>query len=147
MPLHYILHYMYLLIHYYSILVTDDTSIFPLLKTTFYYISFITLFMKVNCSQKKKKKRPKQKFKFGKKELILHLYLIRFTSLSVYTAELFFPISFLFMILSLSQGYHIQIQRRLTMSFYLSYSSKSYNIVSLGSFLCLLYSMHQKIRL
>lgn len=146
MPLHYILHYMYLLIHYYSILVTDDTSIFPLLKTTFYYISFITLFMKVNCSQKKKK-RPKQKFKFGKKELILHLYLIRFTSLSVYTAELFFPISFLFMILSLSQGYHIQIQRRLTMSFYLSYSSKSYNIVSLGSFLCLLYSMHQKIRL
>lgn len=56
MPLHYILHYMYLLIHYYSILVTDDTSIFPLLKTTFYYISFITLFMKVNCSQKKKKK-------------------------------------------------------------------------------------------
>lgn len=58
MPLHYILHYMYLLIHYYSILnlfVTDDTSIFPLLKTTFYYISFMTLFMKVNCSQKKKK--------------------------------------------------------------------------------------------
>lgn len=67
MPLHYILHYMYLLIHYYSILVTDDTSIFPLLKTTFYYISFITLFMKVNCSQKKKKKDPNKNLNLGRR--------------------------------------------------------------------------------
>lgn len=50
------------------------------------------------------------------------------------------------MILLLSQGHHIQIKRKLIVPSFLSHSSKSYNIVSLGSILCLLYSTNQKIR-
>lgn len=52
----YIASYIILIYSYMKFIsIPGDTSISPLLRTTSYYMSFIILFMKVNCSPKKPK--------------------------------------------------------------------------------------------
>lgn len=151
MPFHYILLYMCFLMHYYSVLalfLSWMTKVFSFYwKLLLFILSSSFSLWSLSAAKKPKQTKPQTEcrtWEVGTDTWLIPLRLHKLISL--YCRPLF-PIPFPLKILLLSQGHDKQIQRKLTGSFYLSYSSKSYNFVSLGSIVCLLYSVNQKIRL